>query len=763
MHAISEQSYENWNVPYSASAPITTPGDEENFSTRHYVAAKPSIPRASQKIVCTQNIKSILERVLLTVTDFFSCSSALVTKRLAIEQDLNQMLQSPHKMKLDNWDIAFDKRCADARWYGVDVDSVIYQAFLSMESHAATSLKSVCEKGDSLGWLQPAIESRTQAHGAAVKKLATLLSLDPSIKNDEDDNEIARIFQGAVADGCNIRSIVDSLIAGDSLRAFRLLTIASNPHGAYSSLFDAVNEAVCGKLLSDDKVFNELLDRNSMQNIDKIFGLLNPHLSGASSEKAAVIHLTWAAKNRLDELDKPGAANGNYTKFERFIHASGCKPNEIRRIFALAAAKHVKTAPHSAAPSASSPNGYDKWLIDARHAGALSDDKLVKAFDDGLYGLPTMEIGISSEDMAVLKAEAGRRAESSETDLLVTLTSAATGAILMDSVWYLLPAVLLAEKHDARMKKFQELSFFEPGNTQGEIVEKMVPRDRQRIIQCLNYLSGKLHAHGETDAAKFLTRLLPKIGSSRKCGTPRKSDRKMIVTMLARHLSKESNWKRDFECKKFSPSELASFQESLTKSHKEISNLSQNSSHDAGNPFCEQFKVDNRGFHIWIGTEPMDGFSGRTPDERSQAIIHALISRLQISKEQAMTVSRLCTQDVSNQVISTMAEKKIFLMHPADEESLGLHGPLGERALTPMVLPMEQIVSKTADGILTVKYFLFKDNLAAMSAAPYAVLLDPDNSAFCGELTFSIQANGEFNVEGDVVLGLKKIIVGVSE
>jgi len=194
-----------------------------------------------------------------------------------------------------------------------------------------------------------------------------------------------------------------------------------------------------------------------------------------------------------------------------------------------------------------------------------------------------------------------------------------------------------------------------------------------------------------------------------------------------------------------------------------MSNLSQNSSHDARNPFCEQFKVDNRGFHIWIGTEPMDGFSGRTPDERSQAIIHALISRLQISKEQAMTVSRLCTQDVSNQVISTMAEKKIFLMHPADEESLGLNGPLGERALTPMGLAMEQVVSKNEDGILTVKYFLFKDNLAQMSAASDAVLLNPDNSAFCGELTFSIQANGEFNVEGDVVLGLNKTIVGVSE
>jgi hypothetical protein len=764
MNPISENTYENWTLPSSPPASFNTPSHEENFSTRDYLAAKPAIPRTSKQIVCSQRIKSIFERVLLTVTDFFSCSGTIVTKRFAIEQDLYQMLQSPYKMRLADWDHVFNNRCADAIWYGVDVDSVIYQAFLSMDSRAATALKSVCEERDSLDWLKLSIEGRAKAHGDAAKQLAVFLNSDTTI-TDNKSEEIAKIFEVAVAAGCNIHSIVDSLIAVDSLHAFRLVIIASKPCGAYSSLFEEVNKAICTKLLSDNKIFEDLLAKVSMGDIDKIFSLLSPYLSGELSEKSKIIHLTWAAKNRLKELDLPGVSNGDYAKFERFVHSRGCKPDEVRRIFAQAAGKHIKASNCSANQSFSSPSTYDKWLIDAKHASALSDDKLVDAFeyDNGLYDLPTKKPGISTEDMAVLKAEAGCRAESSEADFIVTLKAAAESSISLDSVWYLLPSVLVAEKHSTRMEKFQKLSFFMPKEDWSSVVGNMTPSERQRIIQSLNYLVRKLKDYGKVDTAKFLAALLPKLGNLKTREMPKKNDRTMISGMLARHLSKDPGRRSDFKFEKFSPSELESFERGLASSFKEIPKLSKNSSADINTLFCEQFEIDNRGFHIWIESEPMDGFSNRTCQERSEMIVHALISDLEVSKEQAMTVSRLCTQDISNQISLMMTEKRMFLMESADEESLGLTAPFGECALTPMKLSMEQIVSKDADGTVTVKYFLFKDNLAEMRVAPDAILLDPEKSEFYGELMFSVQANGEFNIEGDVILGLKKIIVGISE
>ena len=438
MFPISEGSHETWNFYRSSISPVNThvspvACDAADSAARAIVVGMPSIPRASQKIVCTAEIKSILARALLTITDFFSCSGTRVTRNLAIESDLHRLLQSPYKMKLGNWDVIFNKRCAEAKWYGVDVDNVIHSSMRSMESKAAHELKSVCEMHDSLAWLKSAVLERNGKHGDAIKKINDLLK--------SDCQKLVDVITTAVGYGCSIHSIVGAVINADPLNVWRLLRESSKAKSASSLMLKVVSEAVCSKLISDVDLFDELLNRIDKKDINIFFETLGCSLSGALVAKARTIHLTWIVTERLKYLGGANAPNDT-NEFEHCISTSGYDENALRHIFSVAAAK-IKMSRNSSADLLSrAKTKYDKWLIDAQHANSLSDDLLISAFDNGLYGLRSEELGISPGDMAVLKTEAHRRAESADTDWVAALTVAVRNSISLDSVWYLLPAVL---------------------------------------------------------------------------------------------------------------------------------------------------------------------------------------------------------------------------------------------------------------------------------------------------------------------------------
>ena len=759
MLPISEGSHETWNFYWSSITSVNShvssvSCDDAGSSARSIVVGIPSIPRASQKIVCTAEIKSILARALLAITDFFSCSGTRVTRNRAIESDLHRLLQSPYKMKLGNWDVIFNKRCAEAKWYGVDVDNVIHSAMLSMESKAAHELKSVCEMHDSLAWLKSAVLERNGKHGEAIKQINDLLK--------SDCQKLVDVISTAAGSGCSIHSIVGAVINADPLNVWRLLRESSKAKSASSFMLKVVSESVCSKLMSDDDLFDELLNRIDKKDINVFFETLGCSLSGALVAKARTIHLTWIVTERLKYLGGANAPNDT-NEFEHCISTSGYDENALRHIFSVAAAK-IKMSRNSSADLLSrAKTKYDKWLIDAKHANSLSDDLLISAFDNGLYGLRSEELGISPGDMEVLKTEAHRRAESADTDWVAALTVAVRNSISLDSVWYLLPAVLVAEQHNVRMGKFQKLSGYTPLNDWNVSIADMFPEDRQRILHCLKYLSGKLKDYGKAETGKFLAALLPRFGSLKNGGMLRKSDRKMIAGMLRRHFGKQDGKSFDFKLERFSPSEHKNFEGRLKTIFLEKTSLSKNISGDDDFPFCSQFECDNRGFHMWIDCEPMDGFAARTAYERSEMVVHTLKSRLALTKQQVMTLSKLCTQDIANEVVVQVTNQKIFLMSMDEENALGISGAPGDHALNPITTVMEQIISKKPDGTATVTYFLFKDNLDKLMAAPDSVLLNPQESEFYGELTFDIAPDGEFEITGDIVVGLKKTIVGLSD
>jgi hypothetical protein len=392
----------------------------------------------------------------------------------------------------------------------------------------------------------------------------------------------------------------------------------------------------------------------------------------------------------------------------------------------------------------------------------MQDDELEAALSNP-HDDDTSEVGLSPDRYAVLRAEAELRAEFAHADIVASLKQTLANAALLDSVALLLPGTLVANEHAIRQQRFEKMGNFVVEKDLGRVFDGLFFPDQQRFLQCFEYLAKHLKNHRKPMAGNFLAsslKQMPEIAHGNKL---KDGDRRMLSEMLGRHFQGKQPQTQGYTFQKFTDSQRDDFQKSLASQFGTLASLNGNVSADEEKPFCQQFVKDNRSFHVWINDQPMDGFSTRTDLQRSELIAEALISDIKATRDQVFTVSRICVQDVANEFFTRMRSHQILVLDKDDAHRFGIHSTLTNLALAPMEWSVEQIIKKGRNGIVEVKYFMHNDRLSKLQIEGGALYLDREKSSFHAEIAFAVQPNGDFEITGDIRVGLKIKILGAEQ